>query len=354
MEEIKRFEETHFNLFDLKAEYARRQRVIYENGKKGKHRLDTGEVTVNPNPTVLPQEIQKHIEQFENMKVTYLEQETKEKFLRSIISDPPVFVEQSNVEEIEAENKQKKANLKKQKAQVNEVQRQLDLLSRQLCADYEDLSTKAKGASEMSKEMETMQAEIDKLTKQEEALELPALEDPDMNLPAPELNRLADEYGKQKQEIDQTLVELTSQSIPQSREEHNQLKQEVSRLEKEKTRTENMAQEMVKLREEEMQKGRIHNETTAEWYRSLIHILEHILGISNFELTQQDHPQTKISFTYKDAHQVELLANSQTGELLSASLSNSNAENVQTILKQTKSLPPATQVQSFIRQALLS
>lgn len=354
MEEIKGFEETHFNLFDLKAEYVRRQRVIYENGKKGKHRLDTGEVTVNPNPTVLPQEIQKHIEQFENLKVTYLEQETKEKFLRSIISDPPVLVEQSNVEEIEAENKQKKANLKKQKAQVNEVQRQLDLLSRQLCADYEDLSTKAKEANEMSKEMESMQAEIDRLTKQEEALELPALEDPDMNLPAPELNRLAEEYGKQKQEIDQTLSELTSQSIPQSREEHNQLKQEVSRLEKEKSHAEKMAQEMVQLREEEMQKGRIHNETTAQWYRSLIHILEQILGISNFELTQQDHPQSKISFTYKDTQHVELLANNQTGELLSASVSNSNTDHIQNLLKQSKTLSPAVQVQSFVRQALLS
>lgn len=325
MEQIASFQDSYFNFFDLKSDYDRRRRIPVE-GKKGKHRLETGEVTVNPNPNLLQQEIQKHVEQFENMKVTYLEQETKEKFLRSIISDPPVLIEQSNVEEIEQENKQKKQKLKHQKAQVDEIQSQLESLSKQLCSDYDDLKAKSQEAVEMTEEMEIMQREIDQLTKQEEELELPALEDPDMNLPAPELNRLAEEYGKQKDEIDNALKELSTESIPHSQQEYNDLKEEISRLEQEKTTAERSAEEMVKLREQEMQKGKIHNETTAQWYKSLITILEKIWGIKQFTITPtsdeknnskgQEEAFVTVSFTRHDnPHQVLINRNASTTEI---------------------------------------
>ncbi len=54
------------------------------------------------------------------MKFTYIEQETKEKFLRALLADPPLLIEQSHITDLENKNKNLKIILKSKKKTVND------------------------------------------------------------------------------------------------------------------------------------------------------------------------------------------------------------------------------------------
>ncbi|CAN6674741.1 hypothetical protein TRVA0_063S00298 [Trichomonascus vanleenenianus] len=350
MEHIKAFDDVAFNFLDFQKEYLRRRRVV-EAGKKPRSRLDSGEITLNPDPTLIPQELQKHIEQFNKLKVAYLEQETKEKFLRDIITDPPVLVEQENVQQIEHENRLKKGSLKERKSQVAELQHQLDSLGREACAEYSFLKEKVDDAKRMTREMDQMEAEIEALTQQQKELELPEYDDPDMSLPVVELNSLAGEYEKQAAEIAKTLSDLVQNAIPGTTAEMEQLEKEVQSLQKEKEVAEAQAKELVRIREIELKAGQRDNEATASWYRAMIAVVQKALRVENLEITPNANGK-KVTFDRPNngASQRYSISLKATGEIVpsQSSATNVSSSEFQAALQAVSSLRPREQLPYLI------
>ena len=66
------------------------------------------------------------------MRFSYLEQVTKEKFLRAIVGDPPLIVEHQDNVELEAQLATAKAELKAQKENVTAMSEELEAWGRDL------------------------------------------------------------------------------------------------------------------------------------------------------------------------------------------------------------------------------
>ena len=93
MEGVEEFNNTQFNFFEAKEKYLQRVRDISDNnddnnnnnnnnnnnGGKRRHRLsNTNEVLVNPNPVLFfKDDVERHREVFENLKVAYMEQDKR-------------------------------------------------------------------------------------------------------------------------------------------------------------------------------------------------------------------------------------------------------------------------------------
>ena len=71
-------------------------------------------------------------ELFSKLRFSYLEQVTKEKFLRAIVGDPPLIVEQQENVELEAQLAVVKAELKAQKVEVAGMVEELEARGREL------------------------------------------------------------------------------------------------------------------------------------------------------------------------------------------------------------------------------
>ena len=71
-------------------------------------------------------------ELFSKLRFSYLEQVTKEKFLRAIVGDPPLIVDHQENIELEAELVEVKAVLKAQKEDVANLVAELDQRGREL------------------------------------------------------------------------------------------------------------------------------------------------------------------------------------------------------------------------------
>ncbi|KAL8883440.1 MAG: hypothetical protein Q9215_008228, partial [Flavoplaca cf. flavocitrina] len=71
-----------------------------------------------PTPTSLAADLSHYRDLFSKLRFSYLEQVTKEKFLRAIVGDPPLIVESSENVELEKQLGEIKAVLKMQKEDV--------------------------------------------------------------------------------------------------------------------------------------------------------------------------------------------------------------------------------------------
>lgn len=86
----------------------------------------------NPSPASLEADLSHYKELFSKLRFSYLEQVTKEKFLRAIVGDPPLVVEHVENIELEAQLAEVKGVLKAQKENVAEVVRVLEGRGRDL------------------------------------------------------------------------------------------------------------------------------------------------------------------------------------------------------------------------------
>jgi hypothetical protein len=86
----------------------------------------------NPSPASLEADLSHYKELFSKLRFSYLEQVTKEKFLRAIVGDPPLVVEHVENIELEAQLAEVKGVLKAQKENLAEMIRVLEGRGRDL------------------------------------------------------------------------------------------------------------------------------------------------------------------------------------------------------------------------------
>lgn len=289
------------------------------------------DVKVSSRPQLIDRDIDFQRENFHNLKLAYLEQETKEKFVRAVVSDPPLVVEQADIAALESENAAKKHRLQDQKRVCAELQTELEAQSRAVCAEWDELAGQGKTeeSARLVEEMRAMEAELAQLEAQHEALRVPDTAeneslDADLLLPLDGMRSLAADYDSRARTLREARLSELDAAVSQRQADLARETQAVAELEAEHARVQQAARETVELRERELRRGLEEREATARWYNHMLALFEAVAGVAAFTVLERnsDSGVDRFGFELQGARFQVSLASSQSPCLLSAQVTD--------------------------------
>ncbi|KAK6431435.1 hypothetical protein LTR95_012403 [Oleoguttula sp. CCFEE 5521] len=123
------------------------------------------EISENPDrtPSALQADLVHYQELFAKLRFSYVEQVTKERFLRAVTALPPEFVNGAQNAELEAELKEMKAGLKDKKAEVKAIVGELEEKGTELVARYEGVELQTRQLESLPDEIVDLQTTIEEL-----------------------------------------------------------------------------------------------------------------------------------------------------------------------------------------------
>lgn len=186
-----------------------------------------------------------HQELFSKLRFSYVEQVTKEKFLRNLTDDPPRLVEAAENVEKEAEILALKAGLKEHKLEVAEILKQLEARGKELALRYDGVQLRRQQLATLPAEIEGIEANIAQLRQDQ----VPTASNPELSLPLPETLRLLNEREAELAALNAQIAQLQS-SLPSRTKELEKLERELKPLETQKQGTVAAAKEARRRKEE--------------------------------------------------------------------------------------------------------
>ncbi|KMU84421.1 LOW QUALITY PROTEIN: hypothetical protein CIHG_02206 [Coccidioides immitis H538.4] len=117
----------------------------------------------NPTPTALEADLAHYKELFSKLRFSYLEQVTKEKFLRAIVGDPPLVVGHNDNVELEAQLALVKADLKERKKEVADLIEQMEKSGRDLASRYKKVQLQTTQLAELPSSISELENTIAEL-----------------------------------------------------------------------------------------------------------------------------------------------------------------------------------------------
>ena len=100
--------------------------------KRSSNASSTDSARDNATPVILSADLIHYQELFSKLRFSYVEQVTKERFLRAITAEQPDFVDANENVELDERLKENKTALKERKGEVRELIRELEEQGRQL------------------------------------------------------------------------------------------------------------------------------------------------------------------------------------------------------------------------------
>lgn len=236
----------------------------------------TSEQHEQPLPT--PQSLRTDLEHykilFSKLRFSYLEQVTKEKFLRSIVGDPPLIVENADCAELEVRLVEEKSKLKAQKEEVRVLIEELERAGSEVSRRYNTLHVGGQRLSVIEDEIEAIHQGIADFRAQ--------LPDDDQDLRGWPLTRVQENLlGKQRelQATDRRLTGLRS-DLPERSAELDTLKREMQQLEVQRLGSMAAADDAQKRKEGRVTGGTGDEvEERARWLRAQEAILISLLEV---------------------------------------------------------------------------
>ena len=173
----------------------------------------------NLSPASLATDLSHYKELFSKLRFSYLEQVTKEKFLRSIVGDPPLIVEQSENVELEARLVEVKAGLKAQKREMAAMVEELEAKGRYLSQRHEAITLQTTHLCSLPKQISTLNDELELLLAQHciQQQLAPAAAAPSQSLPLPATLSLLDSHHATLSDLDAELQALREASAQKDR-----------------------------------------------------------------------------------------------------------------------------------------
>ncbi|KAL8720417.1 MAG: hypothetical protein Q9181_007912, partial [Wetmoreana brouardii] len=123
----------------------------------------------SPTPASLAADVSHYRDLFSKLRFSYLEQATKEKFLRAIVGDPPLVVGHTENIELESQLKEIKAVLKEQKEMVARMVEELEGKGRELARRYEGVREGKDVLEKLPKEIKALEDGVRRLSGEIEA-----------------------------------------------------------------------------------------------------------------------------------------------------------------------------------------
>lgn len=212
-------------------------------------------------------------ELFSKLRFSYLEQVTKEKFIRAIVGDPPLVVEHQENVELEETLAVSKAALKAQKTEVAELVTELEKQGRELARKYEAIRLQTTQLQELPERIEELQASVDTL----KATQAPG-SNPTLNMPLEKTLDLVEERKKERAELDRQLEQLQVM-VPRKTKELERLNAELQPLEVKRLGSTASANEAKRRKEDALGGVGDDLEERGRWWRGVESGLKGMLGV---------------------------------------------------------------------------
>ncbi|KAF9735438.1 Kinetochore protein Sos7 [Paraphaeosphaeria minitans] len=206
---------------------------------------DDSEQNGDTHPAALQADLQHYKELFGKLRFSYVEQVTKEKFLRGITADPPSLVEAKENEAKEKDILALKAILKDRKVEIAELLQQLEAKGRELALRYEGVQLKTQHLASLPVDIEGLEANIETLRREQ----IPPSQNPELALPLPETALLVEQREAELTALNIQLAKLQS-SLPNRARELEKLERELKPLETQKQGTVAAAKEARRRKED--------------------------------------------------------------------------------------------------------
>ncbi|KAF4633994.1 hypothetical protein G7Y89_g4113 [Cudoniella acicularis] len=227
----------------------------------------------NPTPASLEADLTHYKELFSKLRFSYLEQVTKEKFIRAIVGDPPMVVEHQENVELEKALAVSKASLKAQKTEVAELVEELEKRGRELCRKYENIKMQTAQLESLPETIEGLQASIGKLKESQQPGSNPTL-----NMPLEKTLALIEERKKERAKLDKQLEQLQL-LVPRKTRELERLNAELQPLEVKRLGSTASAREAKRRKEEALGGVGDDLEERGRWWRGVESGLKGMLDI---------------------------------------------------------------------------
>lgn len=231
---------------------------------------------VAPTPASLEADLAHYTELFAKLRFSYVEQVTKEKFIRAIVGDPPLIVSMQENLDMEKGNVEAKAQLKSLKLEVSDMVTELEARGRDLSRRYETVRRERALLQALPGRTEELEERVAQLRAKQD----PAESDPALRLPLAKTRELAARRKQEQQELARELEALHSRA--------SRKKKEVERLQAEllplETRRQNgmaAAREAQRRRDAALGGMADDLEQRARWWRAGEAVLKQALDIQD-------------------------------------------------------------------------
>ncbi|TVY15104.1 Kinetochore protein Sos7 [Lachnellula arida] len=233
----------------------------------------SADVFENPTPASLEADLAHYKELFSKLRFSYLEQVTKEKFIRAIVGDPPLVVEHQENVELESSLAVSKTSLKAQKTEVAELVAELEKRGRELCRKYENVQMQTTQLQELPENIEGLQASIEEL----KATQQPG-SNPILSMPLEKTLALVEERQRERAELDRQLEQLQV-LVPRKTRELERLNAELQPLGVKRLGSTASAREAKRRKEEALGGFGDDLEERGRWWRGVEGGLKGMLGV---------------------------------------------------------------------------
>lgn len=215
-------------------------------------------------PSSLDADLAHYRELFAKLRFSYVEQVTKEKFIRAIVGDPPLIVTPQENLDLEAQNLEAKATLKTLKNDVALMVSDLESRARELALKYENVRLETAQLEQLPAKVHQLESEIAHLTDSNAAARHA---NPDLNLPLAKTNDLLRSREAHCHDLDRQLQQLQSQ-VPRKTKELERLHAEMAPLESKRQHTVNAAAEARRRKDAALGGVEDELEERGRWYRA--------------------------------------------------------------------------------------
>ncbi|KAL6696814.1 hypothetical protein J3F84DRAFT_371311 [Trichoderma pleuroticola] len=228
-----------------------------------------------PSPTSLDADLIHYKELFAKLRFSYVEQVTKEKFIRAIVGDPPLIVTLQENLDLERENAEAKAQLKNLKLEVADLVSDLEKRGRDLSKRYENIQLETVRLEELPAKIVELESRIKELKDKHESSE----SDPNLRLPLTKTLSLVSKRKAEQQELARELEALQAK-VPRKRKEAERLQAELQPLEVKRQSSTTAAREARRRKEAALGGVADDLEQRARWWRASESMLKQVLDIN--------------------------------------------------------------------------
>jgi chromosome segregation ATPase len=234
---------------------------------------DVSSSSVDATPASLEADLAHYKELFAKLRFSYVEQVTKEKFIRAIVGEPPLIVTPQENIELEKQNVAAKAQLKALKMEVADTVEELENKGRELSRKYEVVQMETATLREMPERIASLEERIAELRQQ-----LQPGENPSLNLPLAKTLELVAEKKLQRHDLERQLEQLRAQ-VPRKRKEMERLQTELQPLEVRRQNSLAAAREARRRKEQALGGVEDDLEERGRWWRASEAALKQMLEI---------------------------------------------------------------------------
>ncbi|KAF4124671.1 hypothetical protein GMORB2_5337 [Geosmithia morbida] len=231
-----------------------------------------------PTPSSLQADLEHYRELFAKLRFSYVEQVTKEKFIRAIVGDPPLIVTMQENLELEKENAAAKSELKALKLEVADMVADLERRARELSRRYESITLETAQLRDLPGRSGELEDRIREL--RDEARETLGGGGPDQRLPLTKTLELVTGRKRVDQELGRELEALRAK-VPRKRKEADRLHAELLPLEAKRQSSMAAAKEAQRRKEGSLGGAADDLEQRARWWRASEAILKQSLNLTS-------------------------------------------------------------------------